>query len=444
MPETIQRVADALQNTPRRRKTLLFIGTNVIRQSTRGVAAAGQDVGCETRIKDARNAMFAAVDRASLTVHAIDPQGLTNIGPQTRADAISKPNPTVVSPRTTSGLGMGEGPGTRLGQLQTELNESITNRQNLEVLPARTGGRTVVGMNRPEEIVPAIFRESDAYYVLAIERPMTNRPDEPRTIEVKVARNGVRVHTQRKYAPAQLERSKAEPPVSTDEAFNRLVPSATRSLTLGVTASASPASAKGLVKVNLDVRAFAKADGTAVPLEVSTVAVDRNGRPVASAKQTSTVATTPVAGVSSPAVLPEVNVQSYLELDPGDYEIRVGVLDPATTTVASVFADVTVPKFQSTPLSLSDIAVEIASSPSTPAAPTTRRSFRRSDHVRAVIQIYQGTQRTDPITPVSMRVQIEHAGCRRTRSVAHVRGAVVHEPPRRRGDDASRREPARR
>ena len=180
LPETIQRVADALQNTPRRRKTLLFIGTNVIWQSTRGVAAAGQDVGCETRIKDARNAMFAAVDRANLTVHAIDPQGLTNIGPQTRADAISKPNPTVVGPRTTSGLGMGEGPGTRLGQLQTELNESITNRQNLEVLPARTGGRTVVGMKQPEEIVPAIFHESDAYYVLAIERPLTNRPDEPR------------------------------------------------------------------------------------------------------------------------------------------------------------------------------------------------------------------------------------------------------------------------
>ena len=197
--------------------------------------------------------------------------------------------------------------------------------------------------------------------------------------------------------------------MSTDEAFNRLVPSATRSLTLGVTASASPASAKGLVKVNLDVRAFAKADGPLSPLEVSTVAVDRNGRPVASAKQTSTVATTPVTGVSSPAAVPEVNVQSYLELDPGDYEIRVGVLNPSTTTVASVFADVTVPKFQSTPLSLSDIAVEIASSHSTPAAPTTRRSFRRSDLVRAVIQIYQGTQRTDPITPVSMRVQIVNA-----------------------------------
>ena len=227
VPETIQRVAEALQNTPRRRKVLFFIGTNAIWQSTRPVVAAGQDVGCGTLIKDARNAMFAAVDRANLTVHAIDPQGLISIGPQTRAEALSQPNPSVVSGRATAvGTGQGGGPGTRVAQVQTELNESISNKQNLEVLPERTGGRTVVGMNKPEEIVPAIFRESDAYYVLAIERPMARRPDEPRSIEVKVARRGVRVTTQRKYAASQLEQSKAGPPLSIGEAFNRLVPSA--------------------------------------------------------------------------------------------------------------------------------------------------------------------------------------------------------------------------
>jgi len=300
---------------------------------------------------------------------------------------------------------MGGGPGGRLAQLQTELNEAITNKQNLEVLPQRTGGRMVVGMNKPDEILPAIFRESEAYYVLAIERPISNRPDEPGSIDVKVARKGVLVSTQRKYASTQMEQSTARPPLSIGDAFNRVVPSAARPLTLGVTVSASPTSAKGLVRVNVDARAFARPDGTAVPLDVSTIAVDRNGRPVASANQTSTVAVTG-AGSDSPTAVPDVNVQSYLELDPGDYEIRVAVSDPATTTVASVFADVTVPKFESTPLSLSDVAVEIASRPSTSPAPTTRRAFRRGDNVRAVVQIYQGTQRTDPIVPVSMRVQI--------------------------------------
>ena len=85
--ETITRVADAVQSTPRRRKVLFFIGSNVIWQSTRSVAEAGADTGCEIPLKDARNAMFAAVDRANLTVHSIDPQGLVNLGPQTRAGA---------------------------------------------------------------------------------------------------------------------------------------------------------------------------------------------------------------------------------------------------------------------------------------------------------------------------------------------------------------------
>ena len=74
--ETITRVADAVQDTPRRRKMLFFIGSDMIWQSTRSVMAAGADVGCETRIKDARAAMFKAVDRANLTVHSVDPKGL--------------------------------------------------------------------------------------------------------------------------------------------------------------------------------------------------------------------------------------------------------------------------------------------------------------------------------------------------------------------------------
>jgi len=38
--------------------------------------------------------------------------------------------------------------------------------------------------------------------------------------------------------------------------------------------------------------------------------------------------------------------------------------------------------------------------------PTTRRAFKRSDVVRGVLQIYQGTQRTDALVPVVMRVRI--------------------------------------
>jgi len=52
--ETITRVAEAVQGTPRRRKVLLFIGSSMIWQANRPIATAYQDPGCETRLKDAR------------------------------------------------------------------------------------------------------------------------------------------------------------------------------------------------------------------------------------------------------------------------------------------------------------------------------------------------------------------------------------------------------
>jgi len=83
----------------------------------------------------------------------------------------------------------------------------------------------------------------------------------------------------------------------------------------------------------------------------------------------------------------------------------VAVTDTASGAAASVFSDVTVPKFVTAPLSLSDIAVELANGPGAALA-TTRRVFRRTDRVRAVMQIYQGTARSEPLAPVLVRVQI--------------------------------------
>jgi len=394
--ETITRVADAVQSAPRRRKTLFFIGSNVIWQSVRPVTAARLDVGCEFRLKDARAAMFAAVDRANLTVHSIDPRGLVNLGPQTRVTAMGGQNGDDHA-----------GPRNRLQLQRSDTNDLIGSQGTLRVLPDRTGGRTVVGRNNPDETVPEIFRESEAYYVLGLERSAPERPEGMRSIEVKVDRKGVRVYAQRQYQlpPAQKGGSVLAPvsaaSASPEDALTRLLPSARLPLALAVTAFASPGSARAVVRTNVDAGAFARGDGTAVPLEVAIMAVDQTGRPVASARQTSTVA---VTGLSDrPA---EVNVQSQLELVPGDYGIRVAVSNPTTGELASVFSDVTIPQFDSAVLSLSGLTVDIASTPSAEPAPTTRRVFHRHDRVRALVQIYQGTHRTEAIEPVSMRVQI--------------------------------------
>lgn len=377
--ETITRVADAVQSAVRRRKVLFFIGSNVIWQSSQSVMATGADVGCEVPLKDARTAMFAAVDRANLTVHAIDPQGLINLGPQTRAAALNR------------------SAAKALEASQTETTDAITNRQNLGVLPARTGGRTVVGRNNPEQTVPEMFRESEVYYVLGIERAASDRPDGTRSIEVKVGRAGMRAYAQRRYATPTLATTS-----STQDVLNRLLPSAGLPLAMAVAAFAGPASAKSVVRVNIDTGAFVRSNGSAVPLEVGVMATDQTGRPVASVRQTSTI--TAAGPVSDSRI--EVNVQSHLELPPGEYGIRVAVSDSVAGKVASVFSDVTVAQFGSMSLSLSGVTVDIASTSSPAPVPTTRRVFRRQDRVRALLQIYQGTERSETIVPVSMRVQI--------------------------------------
>jgi VWFA-related protein len=395
--ETITRVADALQDTPRRRKVLFFIGSSMVWQASRSVAAASQDTGCEVPLKDARNAMFAAVDRANLTVHSVDPQGLVNLGPQTRAGAPGGFDRPVAS-----------GPAIRLQQQQNDTRDSIGGRQSLEVLPDRTGGRTVVGQNNPEAAVPAIFQESEAYYVLGFERGASDRPNSPRSIEVKVGPKGLRVYAQRQYVvPADQPNASASPagrgaPASNQDALGRLLPVAGLPLALTVTTFASPDSTKAIVRLSVDAGAFTHADGTAAPLEIAVMAVDGTGKPLASARQTSTI---PGLHPASGEVV-EVYVASQLALAAGDYGIRAAVSDPATGKVASVFSEVTVPQFDTARLSLSSVNVDLATAPSARAAATMRRVFRRPDQVRAVLQIYQGTDRNDTIAQVSMRVQI--------------------------------------
>ena len=141
--------------------------------------------------------MFAAVDRANLTVHSIDPQGLENAAPQARASQSTLANRSRAA---------------ALDAVWGSSAHPMSGRQNLSVLPDRTGGRIVVGRNNPEEIVPQILDESSVYYLIGIERGSSARPDGMRRLEVKVRRKGAHVAAQRLYAgltagPTQSDRA---------------------------------------------------------------------------------------------------------------------------------------------------------------------------------------------------------------------------------------------
>ena len=146
MLDAITRVADAVQTTARRRKLMFFIGSDITFQTFTKISG-GETVGCEVAIKDARNAMFGALDRANLTVHSIDPSGLHTVG------VFGRPGSTL----------SGSAAGARQGR---DTLENLQKQGSLTVLPDRTGGRTVANTNAPDLQVENLFRESDSYYLI--------------------------------------------------------------------------------------------------------------------------------------------------------------------------------------------------------------------------------------------------------------------------------------
>jgi hypothetical protein len=327
---------------------LLFIGSKVIPQAA--PRDPRLDNGCEKPLEDARKAMEASLALSHLTVHSIDPSGLTAVGPHSQASTPNK------QPR----------PGrlVRLEQTQEETADRLTAQGSLDYLPGLTGGRRVIDTNAPEAKVPAIFGESSTYYLLAFESELP--PGSPKTssIEVKVSRPNVNVFAQRKYqhrpgaAPARANAAEVQPLLG---AIRGLFPVATRPLTLAVAALPAPG-ANATVVVNMDAGAFAPAGVDAgasargsspIPLNFALSAMDPTGREIGSSTKSLAVTFNTAMG-SGPA---ETNVQTSVELPPGDYEIRMAVADPATGTVASVFAPLRVPRFADEPLSLSDVIV---------------------------------------------------------------------------------------
>jgi VWFA-related protein len=404
--DTVTRVSDALRSAPRRRKVLFFIGRGLVVNSP--PRNPKDDPGCEIPLKDARQKLYDSLAISNLTVHSIDPRGLENVGDHTKA--------------SVSGAGLDRpvdsGPTMRLRALTTARNDVLRTQESLKILPDRTGGRTIVNLNAPESAMPAIFNESSVYYLVGFERDPAGKGEASRSIEVKVARKGIHAYTQRKYVPlspaaAPVIAASTQSP-ALDTMVGGVLPNASTFLALNAVAFARPEDDRAGVLISVDAGGFARE--TDATVDVSAIVVDQTGRQVASARQSSTI------GGRPPTAAGVVDVRTHLELEPGDYELRVALSDAKTGAVGSVFSSLAIPKFTTAKLALSDVVIETgpADQSTGDIAPTTQRTFARGDQVRAFLQIYEGTRRTEAITPVSVRVRILDARGQATRDQAIV------------------------
>jgi VWFA-related protein len=405
--DTITRVADALQSTSGRRKLLFFIGSDLMLQAAGSPGGASNDIGCEKRLSDAREAMFTAVDRANLTIHSLDPLGLANVGPVTRSSSTLRVRD--VGPATTAST-----------------NSNLLRQGNLQVLPDRTGGRAVLNTNGPDLAVPGILHESDSYYLIGFRSADSTANGKFHRITVKTARRGLDVRARSGYTAPTAD-SRAAPasagaavPAPAREALTGLLPEGATPLELNAATFAGPEAQRAALVLTVGVGAFASEPSAATaaaprgPLEIVAAAFDTGGRPKGVARQTVDLSWPE----GTPGVERRFDALSRLDLPPGEYEIRVAVSGAAH--VASVFTYVKIPPFATAPLSLSNLVIGATAGTLTaprdflstllPVVPTARRAFARDDRAVVFFRIYQGTAGSAPLAPVELRSSIVDAG----------------------------------
>jgi len=407
--ETVTNLAEAAREAPGRNKLLLFIGSSIIVQG--GPRAASADVGCDERIERTRRIMVDALARSHLTVHSIDPTGLASS--MCQGSCNGKPGQ--------------DGQLMRRRRWEMTTVERMQAQGSLDVLPELTGGRKVVNTNAPEEKVPEIFHESDAYYVLAFEPAGPAAKSAHGAIEVKVARRDARVNTTR-YAPpptgtASNPSRKGAPVTPIDFALAGLLPEARVPLTMSLAAFAGGDGAKGYVTVSLNADAFDRTTPVGAPLDVALAVLDQRGRRVTLRRGTGSTA---IPG----------DLRTHVVLAPGEYELRAALQPRGTDTAASVFSQLSVPAFADAPLSMSDLVLgtrEIGVPSADPAAPaipiviSTARTFPRKEAAWAFAEVYQGTQRSDALQKVDVRIVVVDRTGTTVHAESHVLDASVFD-----------------
>lgn len=390
--DTIRRVAESLVDLPARRKSLLFIGTNV-----RTLEELDASDSCpETNFT--RDRMLRALGVANLTVHTLDPTGLESLSIKAEDPRRAVVKPSIVADRS----------------------QNLKRQGNLQSLAAETGGRAVANTNKPQDAVAAILDESSVYYSLGFRPRDPEPPGRYHAITVRVNRRDATVHARKGfYSGGRPVPSVAldlnEAPPGLNEALVGSWPLNDLPVAVAVSPFADPGGARPFAAIAIATRRPSDLDSVR-PIDVLAAAFDDRGQSVNFHHQALDLGAALKASGSG-----EYELLSRLPLDPGRYEIRVGVRDEASDRIGTAHAYVDVPDFERDPLSTSGIVLDASPSPLTApdglfaaaleGRPTARRLFSRSDSVTALLRVYQG--RDEPLKDVRIDSVVQDAGAKK-------------------------------
>jgi VWFA-related protein len=389
--DAVRRIAEAVRDAPRRRKTLLFIGRDLQVETTEPI--------CVDAVHKSGNAMFKALDLANLTVHSFDPGGLETLS-------------------NDASWGMartGKNPATAVA---SRMQQNRVRQGDISVLPDRTGGRTILNTNNPASRVPEIFAESDSYYLLGFQPAAADglRHD----ISVKVKRRGLDVRTRRGYVAAASEAAPApagKVPIGTGSSSLQSAVAGIMPVRDGIALSAhasafaDPKTQQPVVTLSLHVQheatpAKAAAAAESESVEVLTEVLSMTGRIVGVLRQQLVVKPrTDATGET------EYDILQRMPAKPGRYELRVGLRNDTRRQTGSVYTFVDIPDYRRSSFVAGDI--ELYAPPGSAAMaesvrdvllapPTARRTFERGEHVTAFVQFHQAS----PAASVAITAQV--------------------------------------
>jgi hypothetical protein len=284
-------------------------------------------------------------------------------------------------------------------------------RDELASLADMGGGRMITQTNAPEAQIPALFAETQSYYLLAFTRG-GSKDGSFHKISVKVNRPDVNVQTRSGYyAGGKRDADRASSALAPEAAggISGVLPRGDLPLSVVAAPFAVPGGTDAAVAVVLGVRQPEPVAADAKnPVKVLAAAFDRSGRSVQAETRTLGVTWKPDASGSMPYEL-----LSRLTLKPGRYELRLAV-DASVNQRGSVYTYVEVPDFSQQPLSLSGIVVGAAAGPLSapkdalagvlPLLPTARRTFVAGDKVTAFLRVYEAAKK--PPIPATVVTRI--------------------------------------
>jgi VWFA-related protein len=342
---SIRSVAQWMSDVPGRRKSLVLFSEGI----DYDIYDVFANRSASAIMQDARDAI-AAAQRANVTIYAVDPRGLTDLGDEAITIASLSDDPSVDY-------------GTSRG-FQREL---LMAQESLITLAEETGGIAVVRNNDVAGGLTRVVRDTSRYYVIGYVTDPSVAPGKLRKIEVKVRRPGLKVRARRGYVPPDARSAAKRAAEIKPGTSPALVAALTNPVPVGdvpVRVWAAPFRGAGkLASVALAV----EIDGTALKyqqrddrfledLELSVIAADEQGKVRGSDRQTLNLKLKPETHRML-MTRGGVRMLSRIELPPSRYQLRIGVHESNGGAVGTVPIDLEVPDYAKLPFTMSGLVL---------------------------------------------------------------------------------------